>query len=454
LILKRHFLGWWAGLSLLLCLLTGCHAPNEETLQNQPITLEVWTLQLNTFADTLTPIFKDFEAAHPGVKIKWLDIPFSEGEKRTLTALMSGETPDVINLNPDFSAILANRKALVNMSEALTPEEQSVYLPVAWQAVSMKIFQNMQTAQSASNNTMTFGLPWYLTSSVTFYNQKALKLAGWQAPPTTFDELEAFSKALQKATHSKQPVYAVMPTLAESGNFLKELVKVGIPLYDEQTGKAIFADEGAGEHLAYWVKAYQENRVPKESITEGHRAAVNQYQSNALAMLLVGPSFVKILSENAQETLKTTHVTSQFPKTGKTIDFATMLLAVPVKSKHPKEAVELARFITNPENQLKLAKAAPVLPSCTESLKSPWFKQTQSSIPNELALSQEARRLSANQLLSAKSAYQIRPEQRAINERMNFFVQMALLGKMDPKEAMKKAQDEINQQILARPASK
>lgn len=448
---NSYFFGFLAGVSLLLCFLTGCHTPKDQPSQYQPITLEVWTLQLNTFADTLNPIFREFEANHPGIKIKWLDIPFSEGEKRTLTALMSGETPDVINLNPDFSAILANRKALINMAEALTSEEQSVYLPVAWQAVSMK---NFKTAQNASSKTMTFGLPWYLTSSVTFYNQKALKMAEWQTPPTTFDELEAFSKALKKATNGKQPVYAVMPTLAESGNFLKELAKVGIPLYDEQTGKAIFADEDAGEHLAYWVRAYQENRVPKESITEGHRAAVNQYQSNALAMLLVGPSFVKILSENAQETLKTTRVTSQFPKTGKTIDFATMLLAVPVKSKHPKEAVALAQFITNPDNQLKLAQAAPVLPSCTASLKSPWFTQPPTTAPNESTLSQEARRLSALQLLSAKSAYQIRPEQRAINERMNFFVQMALLGKMDPKEAMKKAQDEINQQILIHPASK
>ncbi len=449
---KSHFIGWMTGLSLLLCIMSGCRAHQEESAQNQPITLEVWTLQLNTFADTLTPMFKDFEATHPGIKIKWLDIPFSEGEKRTLTALMSGETPDVINLNPDFSAILANRKALVNMAEALTPAEQSVYLPVAWQAVSMKRFNPDTTGQNDSNQTMTFGLPWYLTSSVTFYNQKALQVAGWQTPPTTFQALEQFSKALQTTTHGKQPVYAVMPTLAESGNFLKELVKVGIPLYDEKTGKAIFADEGAGQHLSYWVKAYQEHRVPKESITEGHRAAVNQYQSNALAMLLVGPSFVKILSENAQETLKTTHVTSQFPKDGKTIDFATMLLAVPIKSKHPKEAVALARFITNPENQLKLAKAAPVLPSCTDALQSPWFTQTESTGLNDSVLSQEARRLSAQQLLSAKSAYQIRPEQRAINERMNFFVQMALLGKMNPNEAMKKAQDEINQQILSHPA--
>ena len=35
--------------------------------------------------------------------------------RQTLTAMMSPQVPDVVNLNPDFSAVLASRRAVLNM---------------------------------------------------------------------------------------------------------------------------------------------------------------------------------------------------------------------------------------------------------------------------------------------------------------------------------------------------
>jgi putative chitobiose transport system substrate-binding protein len=290
-------------------------------------------------------------------------------------------------------------------------------------------------------------VPWYLTSSITFYNKSLVKKAGWEAPPKNFAELDTFSKDLQRATAQGQPAYAVMPTIAESGNFLKELARVGVPLYDAQSGAAVFADNGAAKQLQYWVDQYQSHRVPAESITEGHRAAVNQYQSNTLAMLLVGPSFIKILKENAQETLKETGVAPQFPQGAKVVDFSTMLLAVPIKSRHPKEAVDLALFLTNEKNQAAFAEAAPVLPSITKALQAPRYQTTTAE-----GLEDRARAISAQQLVSARAAYQIRPQQRQLNEIINYYVQSALLGKIHADEAMTQAQMEFN--ALLMPAAK
>ena len=49
--------------------------------------------------------------------IKWVDVPFSEGEKRTLAAVMTDNPPDLINLNPDFSALLAQKGTLEEIDE-------------------------------------------------------------------------------------------------------------------------------------------------------------------------------------------------------------------------------------------------------------------------------------------------------------------------------------------------
>ena len=47
-------------------------------------------------------IIKEYESKNPTIKIKWIDVPFSEGEKRILASILSNNPPDLINLNPDF----------------------------------------------------------------------------------------------------------------------------------------------------------------------------------------------------------------------------------------------------------------------------------------------------------------------------------------------------------------
>lgn len=412
---------------LLVCGLiacSSCQSPSSNG-SSQSVTLEFWTLQLDAFASVLEPIIAEFEQQYPHVRVKWVDVPFSEGPKRTLTAIMSDHVPDVVNLNPDFSAVLASRNALINMQEALSAEQQAIYLPVAWQAA---------TLQQKNGATSTFGLPWYVTSSITLYNQDLLQRAGLSAPPDTYDALPAFAQRIREKTGA----YGLMPVIAENGNFLKELHKMGIRLYDAQ-GTAIFATEPAIRHLERFVEMYRQGWVPAEAITESHRAAVGRYQAGTLAMFQIGPNFLKIVQENAPSVYQHTAVAPQFPENAQAKDFSLMLVVVPRKSAHPKEAVAFAQHLTNAKNQLALAQAAPVLPSITQALQDPYF-----SAPNDGDRMAKGRAVSAAQLLKATNAYQIKPNQNTINEIINHHVQLAMLGKQSAAQALRQAQQEIN----------
>ena len=81
-----------------------------------------WTLQMSDFAPYMNKVIKEFEAQNPQIKIKWVDVPFSEGEKRTLASVLSDNPPDLINLNPDFSALLAQRGALYEIHQEYTQQ--------------------------------------------------------------------------------------------------------------------------------------------------------------------------------------------------------------------------------------------------------------------------------------------------------------------------------------------
>ena len=68
-------------------------------------TVVFWTLQLSSFDKYINNIIDEFEKENPGVKIQWIDVPYSEGEKRTLAAILTDNPPDLVNLTPDFSLL-------------------------------------------------------------------------------------------------------------------------------------------------------------------------------------------------------------------------------------------------------------------------------------------------------------------------------------------------------------
>ena len=112
----------------------------------------VWTLQMSDFSDYMNSVISEFEKQNPDIKIKWIDVPFSEGEKRTLASVLSDNPPDLINLNPDFSATLAQKGALQEIDETQTSQF------------------NQEILNSLKYNGKLYSIRWYATSAVTIYN--------------------------------------------------------------------------------------------------------------------------------------------------------------------------------------------------------------------------------------------------------------------------------------------
>ena len=402
----------------------------------KPITLEFWTLQMGTFADVLTPMIAKYEQDHPGIHIHWVDLPFSEGPKKTLAAMLSPHVPDVVNLNPDFAAILAQRQAIWNINTLIREKDRLSYLPAVWQAVSL-------SKKTGSDGSFCLGVPWYVSTRVTLYNRRILKESGIEQPARTWEELFEQIRTIHRINNT---AYGLMPTLAENGSFLKELKKADVPLWGND-GQAIFATEKGIKFLSQWVSLYQSKTIPAESLSEGQRAAVDQYQSGRLAYLLSGANFLKIIQENAPSIYRETDVAPQFPTKNQNIDFSTMILTLPKHGAHPGEALDFALYITNAKNQLALSKKAPVLPSVKAALSDPYF-QAKSSKENSLQsvdLIEKARIISASQLLRATGGSAPFPEQRDINTQIDYTVQLALLQKKNAKQALTEAQTRINE---------
>ena len=186
------------GLAGLFCLKTFTKSQDENNVI-------FWTLQMSDFSDYITGVISNFEQENPDIKIKWIDIPFSEGEKRTLASVLSDNPPDLINLNPDFSTTLAQKGALYEIPAENTKQ------------------YNRAIINSLKYNGKLYSLPWYATSAVTIYNKDLTEKAGVKVPQT-YEQIEEIAGTVK----SKTGAYVFLPNITENDTMLKILNKYGI----------------------------------------------------------------------------------------------------------------------------------------------------------------------------------------------------------------------------------
>lgn len=380
-------------------------APKKDTNTNEVI---VWTLQMSDFSEYMNGVISEFETQNPDIKIKWIDVPFSEGEKRTLASVLSDNPPDLINLNPDFSAALAQKGALAEINTAETSQFNEGIL------------------NSLKYNGKLYSIPWYATSAVTIYNKKLMKKAGLEVP-LTYEAARAAAPLIREKTGA----YIFLPNITENDTMLKILNKYGV------NSPETIADKDSVQVFNYFKDLYAKDLIPKESITQTHREALEKYMSENIVLFQAGANFLNMIKENAPLTYKNTDVAPQMTgKLGQN-DFSLMNFIIPLKAKHKEEALKFALFLTNEENQLQLAKLTNVIAVNRNALKNEFY-----TTYAEGDLMSKARVISAVQLDKVEPVFRPSRNQKDINTLINTAVQEVLLNKAPTEQILKKVSKE------------
>lgn len=400
---------------LLLCIFALSSCDNKNTDSSKK-TLEFWTIQLKpVFTDYINGLITNYQKNHPTIAIKWVDIPASEIEKKLLAAIAGNVAPDVVNLNTDFLSKLAGFKALASIDKLTT--QRSQYFENIWQTGVIK--------------GESYALPWYLSTGVTIYNKELFKAAGLDenAPPKTYEELYTMAKTLKEKTDK----YMMMPGFADRDKMLATFVQQGTKVLSKE-GKIAFQSAETRQAIQFWKRMIDEKLIPKESMTEGHRQAIDRFQSGDLGLLATGPQFLKIIQENSPQLYPKLGVGEQISGKSGLIGVAIMNLAFPKSSKHLKEAVQFGEYITNGENQLEFCKIVPILPSINKAAQDKYFK-----LPENPTLKDRARTLSAQQLIRATRLVPAMDKSAQKLQNFNDAIYLAIMGNKSPEEALKKA---------------
>ena len=285
-----------------------------------------WTLQMADFEPYINGVISEFEKENPNIKIKWIDVPFSEGEKRTLASVLSDTPPDLVNLNPDFSATLAQKGALSEIPKSNTIQ----FSPEIIDALTYK--------------GKIYSIPWYATSAITIYNKDLLHKSGIELPKT-YDELPQKAQIVKDKTSA----YIMIPNITENDTMLKILNKYGVA-----TSTSLNSQKSV-EVFSIFKNLYDKNLIPKETVTITLQESLEKYMSGNIVLITAGANFLNMIKENAPSTYQKTDVAPQITGEYGQNDFSLMNFVIPQKAKHKQEALKFALFLTNEQNQLELA---------------------------------------------------------------------------------------------------
>ena len=421
-------LSLWLLLAMILGGLFGCN-PQKQANSEQ---LEFWTMQLKpNFTEYFTEINQAFEAENQGTKLRWIDISWSAMENKILTSMSAKTAPDVVNLNPKFASQLATRNAWVNLESIIKPEVKATYLPQIWSASTIEVCQNSEC------NQQTFGLPWYLTTTITIYNQQLLDAAGISQAPQTYAELAQAAKTIKEKTGKYAFFISFVPS--DSGDVLESMVKMGVNLIDE-SGKAAFNTPQGQAAFQYWVDLYQQKLLPPDVLTQGHRRGIELYQAGEIALLASGAEFIDSITNNAPTIAKVSAIAPQITGiTGKK-SVAVMNLVIPRDSDKLEQSVKYALYVTNTENQLAFAEESNVLPSTAEAVAQ-YIKNIEEQ-PQDLK--EQAKKVSASQLEAAEILIPVEKNIHILQKAIYENLQAAMLEEKTVQQAVQNAADEWN----------
>lgn len=383
------------------------------------------TLQLKpTFTEYIEGVIADFESENPGTTVEWIDVPFAGAQEKIVADAQAGSLPDVVNLNPNFALPLESNGTFVNLDD-VAPDVGGKYVAGAYDAF-------MVPGEDAH-----YGYPWYLTSEITMYNANLFSKAGLdpEEPPTTHDELYESARTLAEAGNGD--FYGIHPAL--ENKVVTDLVKLGVPLLDEERTEWTFDTPEAVDYVQTLVDLYQNQVMPPDSLTQDHSKEIEAYQAGRIALFPSGPNFLTIVEENAPDVAEATRVAPQITGDDGAANMAVMGLLVPADSDNLVTALAFAEYMTNAENQTEFSKIVTVLPSVTEALEDPYFTDD-----SDGSLEAKARKISAEQLADARNMVPVEFDDR-VKAAVVGEIQRAMNGDQSAQEAVTAAQEKANQ---------
>jgi multiple sugar transport system substrate-binding protein len=287
---------------------------------------------------TVQQMIGEFERTHPQVKVQLGDLTWADGHEKIAIALAAGGGPDVIELGSDWISEFAASGKLSDLTAATLGLTDSLLM---WDPA---IYQGKR-----------YAVPWMLGTRVLFCNRTLLKQAGYDETfvPKTWIEL---AEAAAKISRLGDNHFGFGSNSAERHRLYKKYLpffwSAGGEVFNKDMTATQFNSDAGRKSLEYYLRLSANGLVETQARMEDYFAA------GKIGFVISGEWLVKKLSsmERSVDYFVTTMPSPGGKKPG--MSFAGgEYLVVSSASKNPDMAMELIRFLVQPQNDTMFARA-------------------------------------------------------------------------------------------------
>ena len=324
------------------------------------------TLTVDTFGTFgYEELYKQYEASHPNIKISERNIPKLEDytpqlQQRIAAGAGAG---DVVSIEEGvYVKFYAQADKFVDLKQYGAQSLQANFLPWKWQ-------------QGTTPDGKILGLGTDMGSMSVCYRSDLFKKAGLPTERAEVSKLwptwDAFIDTGEKYTAETGDKFIDSPDVFFNTILMQEAGVSTNYTYFDQNNKFVMDTNPAVKKA--WDRTVQ---LTQAKISANLQLLSPEWtqgiKKDAFAAIPCPAWMLGLVKENAGDAQAGKWDIAAVPGPG--ANWGGSLLSVPTQSKHPKEAAELAKFLTSPQGQTAAFKSKNNLPSSPQALADPAVK--------------------------------------------------------------------------------
>lgn len=414
--------------------LTSCGKGKGDELKtgekgDRKVTLNFWTFWgSETRRPIIEKIIDDYNKSQDKVVVKHTFLPWGDIWTKNIAAIAAGNAPDVIVNDINTVSTRAEKNQVEDITKMVEKDKlKDKLLP--------ELFKTVE------HNDKVYALPFVTDTRLLFYNKEMFKEAGLdpEKAPTTWEEIEEFSKKIEKKEGNRFTQMGFYPLWGSFG--------ADSWMLNADNGVGYFTDnfdvqidtENKVEALQ-WIKDYTD-RLGAESVnmfaSEFGSQQANPFISKKVAMIIDVATFYTQLRDYGKDVDFGLAAVPEFKKgSGNYSVGGGFVVEIPKGSKHKEEAYDFMKYLTDKEAQTYWAVKNFDAVANIEAMK-------QAAEDKELdEKSKEVYKFTIENLKSTKMAP--RPIWGYdIHEVVGPHIDNVLLNNKNPKDELKKAQEKV-----------
>jgi len=328
-------------------LLMACSSDSAET-EDSASSDSVTFWYMGDGNEQIQPILDDF-TEETGITVDIQSIPWSSAHDKLLTAVASGDGPDVVQMGTTWMAEFVDAGALQDISSYVESEE----------TLNSENFFEGSVATTEFDDAY-YAVPWYTETRALYYRTDLLEEVGYSEAPKDWEELE---DAAMKLSERGDDMYGFQVDSNDQSAAFMFARQNGSELFDKD-GKPVFNEAPFVETLDYLNTFIQNGSSPKQDL--GLDISQTFGGEGIVPMFISGPWMINSINDSTTD-IEGKWATAVLPSGSENnlSNTGGANLAVFNGTENEENAVTLIEFLSRPENQLAFFESSNSLPSAT-----------------------------------------------------------------------------------------